>query len=145
VEWSLTEKNSPLLRALPLLLVAEIIRVSCWCAGAVTDASFAFGPPPVEEVPFVVADLGDGVRAERLALGSGGGAAGNLNSMGGCCGRRAGGRSGSTGPIGLVAREPRLLRRPKLVSTVKLPLGCSFGASVNGKGKACVGDLTEAG
>jgi hypothetical protein len=145
VEWSLTEKNSPLLRVLPFALVAEMIRVSCWCAGAVKDdASLPFDLPQVDEVPFVVADLGDGVRAEKLVLGSGGGAAGNLNSMGGGCGRRASGRIGSKGPIGLVAGEPGRLGRPKLeVSTVKLPLGCSFGASANGKGKAWVGDLTD--
>jgi hypothetical protein len=121
------------------------MRVSCWCAGPVRPcASLRVGLPPVDDVPFVVADFGDGVRTVRLLVESVEGVAGNLKSRGGGWGRREGARNGSTGPIGLVARELGRLARPKWdVSTLRLPLGCSLGVSVNGNGKACEGDLAE--
>lgn len=117
-----------------------MIRVNCWWAGPVIPwLSVKLDFPAVDAVPFVVAERGDGVRGPRL-VESVEGAAGNLKSRGGGCGRRAGSRNDSGAPSGLVAKDPGRLGRPTWeVSTLRLLLGCSFGASANGNGKACVG------
>ncbi len=67
--------------SLPLTLVADIMRVSCWCAGPavtlrISNSTFL----RLMMYRSAVADFGDGVRMVRLLAESAEGVAGNLKS-----------------------------------------------------------------